>query len=127
MQPRHVRAWLELRTAEPGGATLGAMPALRHIAVHVEEPRRGQFVWVLTERLGRDWQPLQRAGAAVPRYRLAMAQGLLALQQLMDDLDVGPRAAGTASPVRRGHQHTATAGPPAAPERGRYFGFGPAR
>lgn len=108
-----------VRAAGPGGATLGAMTALRHIAVHVEEPRSGQFVWVLTERSGAHWQPLQRAGAAVPRYSLAMAQGLLALQDLVEDLDVGPRAAAAASPAADGRA--------GAPARGRYFGFGPAR
>lgn len=97
------------------------MPALRHIAVHVEEPRRGQFVWVLTERDGDAWQPLERAEAAERSYRLAMAQGLLALQQLVDDLDLGPRATSAAPPA------PPEGAPAAADGKGRYFGFGPAR
>lgn len=97
------------------------MPALRHIAVHVEEPRRGQFVWVLTERDGDAWQPLEQAGSAERSYRRAMAQGLLALQRLVGDLDVGPRAPAEAPPPSKG-------APAAAPAQGgRYFGFGPAR
>ncbi|RCW72477.1 hypothetical protein [Pseudorhodoferax soli] len=103
------------------------MPALRHIAVHVEEPRSGRFVWVLTERHADDWQPLDRARTAVPSYQRAMAEGLLALQQLVEDLDSGPRAdAGhAAAPPERGRADEAP--PKAAPAKGSYFGFGPAR
>ncbi|KQP02136.1 hypothetical protein [Pseudorhodoferax sp. Leaf265] len=109
------------------------MPALRHIAVHVEEPRGGRFVWVLTERRGDDWQPLDRAGTAVRSYQRAMAEGLLALQQLVDDLDLGPRAdedadadaEDPAAPPAR--EHTQEAPHKAAPNKGAYFGFGPAR
>jgi hypothetical protein len=101
------------------------MPSLRHIAVHVEEPRNSQFVWVLTERAGENWQPLSRAKSPVRSYKLAMAEGLLALQDLVEDLELGPRAQ---------QEETARPSPAAAPEpaktapaQGAYFGFGPAR
>lgn len=100
------------------------MPELRLIAVHVEEPQPGGFEWVLTERQGSDWAELQRAGDAVPRYRRAMADGLLALQTLVDDLDAGPRAAAPAP--RKRTRKAADDAPPAAAARP-YFGFGPAR
>ncbi|MGC3986160.1 MAG: hypothetical protein QM777_16405 [Pseudorhodoferax sp.] len=102
------------------------MPALRQIAIHVEEPRSGRFAWVLTERHGADWQPLTRSKSPVRSYQAAMADGLLALQQLVDDLDRGPRA-----------QHDEAKKPPPSraaprpggttPAKGAYFGFGPAR
>lgn len=94
------------------------MPAtrLRTIALHVEEPTPRAFVWVLSEaRADGPWQALQRANTPAARYRDAVAQGLLALQALADDLDTGPRTA-----VRR--RAAETASPPAMPA---YFGFGP--
>lgn len=63
--------------------------ALRAIAVTVEEPEPGAFVWVLLEQ-GVDWAPL-RAGRPSKSYATAMANGLLALQGLIDDLETGPR------------------------------------
>lgn len=103
------------------------MPALRHIAVHVEEPRSGRFVWVLTERHADDWQPLERAGTAQRSYRHAMAEGLLALQHMVDDLDIGPRADAQASVVLPEEARVAEPARAAAPDKGAYFGFGPAR
>lgn len=105
------------------------MPALRHIAVHVEEPRSGRFAWVLTERRGDDWQPLDRARTAVPTYQRAMAEGLLALQQLVEDLDSGPRADADAEEPAAPPEGERTEGAPqkAASGKGAYFGFGPAR
>ncbi|CAN7762264.1 hypothetical protein LJR039_007148 [Pseudorhodoferax sp. LjRoot39] len=101
------------------------MPALRQIAVHVEEPHSGKFTWVLTERAGEDWQPLSRAQSPVRSYKLAMAEGLLALQDLVQDLDLGPRAR-----QEKADTPSASAAPrPASttPAKGAYFGFGPAR
>lgn len=101
------------------------MTQLREIAVHVEEPRPGRFAWVLSEREreGGRWAELQRASAPVDSYRQAMADGLLALQALVDDLEQGPRKA--QAPAGRSRP---AAAPPAAPPRPRgFFGFGPAR
>lgn len=108
---------------------------LRPIAVLVEELRAGRFHWVLTER-GSDnaWAEIQRATVPAATYRQAMANGLLALQALVDDLDVGPRTAEPAAPVRkpgrrRGSEPPAgDAAPEAAPPARRsLFGFGPAK
>lgn len=91
------------------------MARLRHIAVHVEEPKPGRFAWVLSERGEHGWQALDTSAAPRTSYRQAMADGLLALQSLVDDLDAGPRSA----------DGTATEDKPAAARS--YFGFGPAR
>ena len=64
--------------------------ALRNIAVTVEEPEAGEFEWVLLEQ-GVEWAPLKRAKRPTASYAKAMAAGLLALQEMVDDLDAGPR------------------------------------
>ena len=113
-----------------------AMQSLRHIAIYVEEPAPGQFEWVLVERSGRSWRELDRADSPVTSYKAAMAQGLVALQARVDDLDVGPRTEddAPARPDDKGdagehRPRKASRGAPAkdaAPGRP-YFGFGPAR
>jgi hypothetical protein len=68
----------------------------------------------------------------VPSYKTAMAEGLLALQAMVDDLDAGPRE--SEAPARRSDagesdpQEAKRAAPAkeAAPGK-RYFGFGPAQ
>jgi len=90
---------------------------LRRIAVHVEETRSG-FEWVLSEAEDDEddeddenegpWRSLKRARKAVETYRASMADGLLALQTLIDDLDTGPRRSADVepetTPVRAGRQ-----------------------
>jgi hypothetical protein len=66
------------------------MPALRSIAVSVEEVEPGAFEWVLFEQ-GIEWSLLKRANLPTGSYAKAMAAGLLALQGMIDDLDAGPR------------------------------------
>ena len=66
------------------------MPALRSIAVSVEEVEPGAFEWVLIER-GIEWSLLKRAKRPTASCAKAMAAGLLALQGMIDDLDAGPR------------------------------------
>ena len=108
------------------------MPSLRHIAVYVEEPKPGRFAWVLAELEGRSWRPLEQSGSPVESYKTAMAQGLVALQAMVEDLDVGPREAdapGLESDAGESdHQEARHAAPAkeAAPGK-RYFGFGPAQ
>lgn len=68
------------------------MTALRSIAVTVGETTPGAFEWVLLER-GVEWAPLRRAKRPVATYAKAVAAGLLALQEMVDDLDAGPREA----------------------------------
>ncbi len=113
------------------------MPAttLRPIAIHVQEPAPGRFDWVLSEqRQGGAWSEIQRAPSGVSTYRQAMADGLLALQALVDDLDSGPRRVVPAAPGRKptrrrgpGPPADGAAPEPAAPARRSLFGFGPAR
>ena len=77
------------------------MTALRSIAVTVEETTPGAFEWVLLER-SIEWAPLHRAKRPLATYAKAMAAGLLALQDLVDDLDAGPREAeADAQPPKR--------------------------
>ena len=77
------------------------MTALRSIAVTVEEAAPGAFEWVLLERHS-EWAPLHRAKRPVATYAKAMSAGLLALQDMVDDLDSGPREAETeAKPPQR--------------------------
>ena len=66
---------------------------LRNIAVYVEEPTPGRFAWVLTESVDdlSVWWELQVGKEWLSSYQHAMAEGLLALQRMIEDLDVGPR------------------------------------
>lgn len=110
---------------------------LRQIAVHAEEPRPGQFVWVLSERAARTtWKEIQRADEPDATYRAAMAAGLLALQALADDLDAGPRTTEAAPSPGKDADDAASDDDEAdgsdAPRKGpppkkSVFGFGPAR
>lgn len=107
---------------------------LRLIAIHVEEPAAGAFRWVLRERGDSgDWAELERAPAAAGTYHQAMADGLLALQAMVDNLDTGPRrnsphAGANAAPGDDVEQAPGTVDEtPAVPKRRAFFGFGPAR
>jgi hypothetical protein len=104
-----------------------AHPPLRPIAIHVEEAEEGDFFWVLIERSrGDTWKEIERAGEPVATFKTAMADGLIALQAMTDNLDVGPRVP---SP-KAGKADTAAEedeGEPAKPARKSMFGFGPAR
>lgn len=114
------------------------MANLRHIAVHVEEPKPGRFAWVLSERGAQEWQQLDRSESVAASYQQAMADGLLALQALVPDLNVGPRhidepaapqedgssPGDETDPVANRHQR----GGEGTPGSGKsYFGFGPVR
>ena len=115
-----------------------AMARLRHIAVHVEEPKPGRFAWVLTERGAHDWQELDKAVSLAQSYHQAMADGLAALQALVQDLDVGPRSVDeqasmhedARSPEKQADRSAKQQkrGEKNAPAAGKsFFGFGPAR
>lgn len=116
--------------AGAGIAYAGGMPtALRPIALHVEEPADGDFRWVLAERDARGrWAGLDRSAAPAGTYRQAMADGLLALQALAEDLDTGPRKAvddeADADPDADAEDGQADGD--AAPKKRTLFGFGPA-
>lgn len=63
---------------------------LRASAVTVEELEIGSFVWVLLEQ-GLEWEQPSRAKHPTKSYANAMASGLLALEGLIDDLEIGSR------------------------------------
>lgn len=110
---------------------------LRHIAVYVEEPRPKRFAWVLNESAdgGVHWEMLQRAGKPVASYQEAMAGGLAALQEMVDDVKLGPRGEPEveAPAKRRGKLEEEAEEPaeedeaPTPAKKKAFFGFGPVR
>lgn len=105
---------------------------LQSIAVHVTEPATGAFQWALAElEADHTWSELQIADTTHATYREAMADGLVALQARIADLDAGPRAtAGRHSPAQR-HVHRLARGKEdepvpegSKPTRQSVFGFG---
>lgn len=77
------------------------MSSLRSIAVTVEEVEPGAFDWLLLEH-GDEWTVLMRSKRSTASYAKAMAAGLMALQEMVDDLDAGPREEeAKAAPARR--------------------------
>ncbi|ADU36252.1 hypothetical protein [Variovorax paradoxus] len=66
---------------------------LRRIAVYVNEPEPNWFAWALAEadKGASNWAQIASADEWVGSYKEAMAAGLLVLQQMIDDLDIGPR------------------------------------
>lgn len=67
------------------------MPPLRRIAVTVIEDELGAFRWRLVELEGEDWHVLTQQSRSMKTYKAAMAAGLLELQKMVEDLDIGPR------------------------------------
>lgn len=55
-----------------------------HVAVHVAEPKAGDYRWVLT-KLAPDhsWIEAGRAEAAATTFKQALAEGCLALEELL--------------------------------------------
>lgn len=66
--------------------------ALRKLAVTVTEEDPNAFRWEVIELLpdGR-WNMVEDGGRRLRTYHSAMAEGLLALQRMVPDLDLGPR------------------------------------
>ena len=108
---------------------------LRLLAVHVAEPDPGMFEWVITERVNEDqWKEIDRAKEGYKTYKTAMASGLMALEEMIADLDVGPRrdaeqtdrphipAEGSVQPATSDGKDAAS---PKGPRNAAYFGFGP--
>lgn len=103
---------------------------LRAIAVSVEAAGSG-YRWLHLEREqdSEIWAVLDRSPEQRTTYHQAMAEGLVALELLVDDLAVGPRSAEVVD-YRSVEQKDATPAPQ-ADEVGKepsksYFGFGPA-
>ncbi|MET3441411.1 hypothetical protein ABIC94_002169 [Variovorax paradoxus] len=67
------------------------MQPLRRIAVTVLEEEEGAYRWRLVELEGESWYVLSQQARSMKTYKAAMAAGLLELQKMIDDLDVGPR------------------------------------
>jgi hypothetical protein len=84
-----------------------AMSSLRSIAVTVIEVEEGAYRWRLVELdsngeggtggegagggEGQGWRVLRQQPRAMKTYKAAMAAGLLELQKMIVDLDLGPR------------------------------------
>ena len=85
---------------------------------------------MLMESKGSSWRELGRSTSPVATYKAAMAAGLVALQAMVEDLDVGPRTDKTsrvrAKGVQRRPREALDSAKEAAPAK-LYFGFGPAR
>ncbi|MEJ8852917.1 hypothetical protein [Variovorax rhizosphaerae] len=99
---------------------------LRRLALHVEEPRRGAFQWILSEvDEAATLVEVERAKSRAKTYREAMADGLRALQAMVDDLDIGPRSqqeleeapSARAAPARAAHREDDSPSEPAAATR----------
>lgn len=66
--------------------------ALRKLAVTVSEEKSRAFSWEVVELLADgDWNVVAAGDRPAGTYRSAMAEGLLALQRMVPDLDHGPR------------------------------------
>ncbi|MDQ0023736.1 hypothetical protein J2X90_001531 [Variovorax paradoxus] len=67
------------------------MPSLRSIAVTVFEDKEGAYRWRLVELEEESWRVLRQQPRSTKTYKAAMAAGLVELQKMVEDLDVGPR------------------------------------
>jgi hypothetical protein len=88
------------------------MSMLRSIAVTVIEEEEGAYRWRLVELEGEGWRVLRQQSRAAKTYKAAMAAGLLELQKMAEDIDVGPREEEEPEPAK------------AARKSGSVFGFG---
>jgi len=110
---------------------------LRILSVYVEEPKAGRFAWAIGERGSKGaWSEVDRSAELSSTYKEAVADGLLALQRMSEDLEQGPRAEDALG--AKGLEANATDGAdsaesqaeadlPATPRKPSLFGFGPAR
>lgn len=93
--------------------------------------------WVITERVNEDrWSEIDRAEDGYKTYKSAMANGLVALEEMISDLDVGPRRDAEQTdqtPTLQGRVQPApsdekdAASPKGKPKKAACFGFGPIR
>ena len=107
------------------------------LAVHVAEPDPGMFEWVITERVNEDqWKESIAPRKDTKTYKTAMASGLMALEEMIADLDVGPRRDAEQTdrqqtPPKEGFSQRHPMGRMLPRPRGQrtlpYFGFGPIR
>ena len=90
------------------------MQPLRRSAVTVVEEEDGAYRWRLIEQYGEDWHVFKQQSRSMGTYKAAMAAGLLELQKMINDLDVGPR----------GEEPETVKAKKAGPVFGFGFGFG---
>ena len=67
------------------------MSSLRSVAVTVLEEKEGAYRWRLVELEEDNWRLLRQQPRPMKTYKAAMAAGLVELQAMVEDLDVGPR------------------------------------
>lgn len=90
-------------------------------------------MWVLTERgRGDNWEEIDRSKNHYVSFKKAMAGGLVALETMVDDLDIGPRHPPADDPSDNIRKHSLPRKPDGDSEetqakRPSLFGFGPAR
>ena len=87
------RARPTLRCTRSGEACGMAKNKLRRIAVTVIEETQGAYRWRLVELEEDGWQVLSQQSRTLKSYKAAMAAGLRELQQMIPDLERGPREA----------------------------------
>ena len=97
-----------------------AMPSLRSIAVTVFEDKESAYRWRLVELEEESWRVLRQQPRAMKSYKAAMAAGLVELQQMIEDLDAGPRE----DEPERKPEPQAESAPAEGKKGGAAFGFG---
>ena len=99
---------------------------LRPISLSVDEPKPGDFHWVLYERKKSGaWDEIQRGDNACDTYGKALVEGVAALQETMEmgKIPINSRPGAVLAPGAAKEEEPAE--PP--PKRPSLFGFGPAR
>jgi hypothetical protein len=96
------------------------MPSLRSIAVTVLEDKEGAYRWRLVELDEESWRVLRQQPRSMKTYKAAMAAGLGELQQMIDDLDAGPRE----DEPQAEPESKSELGPAEGKKSGAAFGFG---
>lgn len=98
----------------------GCMPnTLRPISLSVEEPKPGDFFWVLFERHKTDrWSEIQRADNAADTFQKALAEGVKVWQEIMNMGNI---------PISAPENEASKQTDPPARKKPSLFGFGPAR
>lgn len=73
-----------------------AFTHLRHLTIFVDEPDPGSFFWVLIESSDDSvvWNDLRGSEDAYPSWIDAYDAGVAELKSLVEDKQIGPRAAG---------------------------------
>ena len=105
---------------------MGAMSSLRSVAVTVLEDSKGAYRWRLVELEEDNWRLLRQQPRAMKTYKAAMAAGLVELQAMVEDLDVGPREEELGSEAERESAPAPASGSDheEGRKKGAAFGFG---